>query len=235
MTAPAKKNIRPAPEASLPRANRKQDILLAAEKLFASHGYHGVSIRDIAAEAQVPLNLVRHHFGQKHELYHAIFEHWSDMIQERLALLEDAKSSEGDRLANIVEAFVAPVIRLRASEEGESYALLMTRGLAQQNEEEEPIIREFFDPMAKAFIDALRSALEHEFGAATQPQVAWCYQFGLGALLHHISDGRVQRLSGGKNKPSDPAAMPLLVAFIAEGMRGVMRKLHPPPARPARR
>lgn len=87
--------------------------------------------------------------------------------------------------------------------------------------------------MAKAFIDAFRGALEQEFGAVTQAQVAWCYQFGLGALLHHINDGRVQKLSGGRNEPCDPAAMPLLVAFVAEGINGVMRKLHPPAAHPS--
>lgn len=70
--------MQPGAEAAARRGNRKRDILLAAEKLFARHGYHGVSIRDIAAEAEAPLNLVRHHFGQKHELYHANFEHWSD-------------------------------------------------------------------------------------------------------------------------------------------------------------
>ena len=38
-----------------PRPDRKAAILLAAEKLFAQHGYHAVSIRQIAAEAGVPL------------------------------------------------------------------------------------------------------------------------------------------------------------------------------------
>lgn len=217
---PAAAAARPAASA---KPDRRQNILLAAEKLFAKYGYHAVSIRHIADEAQVPLALVGYYFGAKQELYHAIFEHWSAMIQERLASLKQALGDRsGDRLTRLVEAFIAPVIRLRSSPEGEYYALLMTRGLSLQSEEEDAIIREFFDPMAKAFIDAFHTTLAAEFKGVTRPQVAWCYQFALGALLHHISDSRVHRLSQGENRPSDPAVMPQLVAFIAHGMRGAI-------------
>lgn len=220
---PAKR--RAAPPA---KPDRRQNILLAAEKLFAKYGYHAVSIRHIADEAQVPLALVGYYFGAKHELYRAIFEHWSTTINERLTALALAMADEsGDRLTRIVEAFIAPVIRLRASAEGEYYALLMTRGLALQSEEEDAIIREFFDPMARAFIEAFHTTLATEFPEATQPQVVWCYQFALGALLHHIGDQRVHRLSQGENGPNDPSVMPQLVAFIAHGMRGAMLHSHP--------
>jgi len=230
--ARSSRSARPAPDIRRPQAaarpDRRQNILLAAEKLFATNGYHAVSIRDIAEEAQVPLALVGYYFGQKHELYHAIFEHWSATINERLLSLRQALAESGaDRLKALVEAFIAPVIRLRASVEGEYYALLMTRGLSLQNEQEDAVIREFFDPMATAFIDAFHRTLDAEFPGVSQAQVAWCYQFALGALLHHISDRRIERLSKGKNRPSDPAAMPLLVSFIAAGMRGAVREMKP--------
>ena len=38
---------------------------------------------------------------------------------------------------------------------------------------------------------------------------AWAYQFALGALIHHISDHRVGRLSRGESRPNDPAAATL--------------------------
>lgn len=218
------------------RPDRRQNILLAAEKLFAKHGYHAVSIRHIADEAQVPLALVGYYFGAKQDLYRAIFEHWRTMIGERLAALKEAMAqTDGDRLTRVVEAFIAPVIRLRASAEGEYYALLMTRGLAQQSDEEDLIIREFFDPMATAFIDAFHTTLVAGFQGVTRPQVAWCYQFALGALLHHISDTRVHRLSQGENRPNDPAVMPQLVAFIAHGIRGAILQWHPPAPAAARK
>jgi AcrR family transcriptional regulator len=209
--------------AAAPKPDRRQNILLSAEKLFAKYGFHAVSIRDIADDAGVPLALVGYHFGNKQQLYRAIFEHWSGMLAERLQALERVMSARGvapDRLAHLVEAFIAPVVRLRASPEGEYYALLMTRGLTLQSEEEDQIIREFFDPLAQAFIRAFQAVLDEEFPGIRQAEVAWCYQFALGALLHYVSDVRVHRLSGGENRPSDPGAMPQLIAFIAQGMRG---------------
>ena len=93
-----------------PRLDRKADILLAAEKLFAQSGYHAVSIRDIAQEAGVPLALVGYHYGPKHELFHAIFAHWNSTIEERLRELKNAHT-----LPRIVDAFVGPVLRMRGT------------------------------------------------------------------------------------------------------------------------
>lgn len=201
------------------RPDRKAAILLAAEKLFAQHGYHAVSLRQIAAEAGVPLALVGYHHGAKHELFHAIFEHWAGTIEERLARLR-AVRAPGARppLRRIVEAFVEPVLGMRASAEGEYYALLVGRELAYAAAEADRVLRDFFDPLAHAFIDALHAARP----AATRERAAWAYQFALGALLHHISDQRVRRLSRGTNRPNDPAAAPLLIAFMTAGLEAAL-------------
>ena len=55
------------------RPDRRQNILDASQRLFANFGYHAVTIRQIAEAAQVPLALVGYYFGQKQELYYAIF------------------------------------------------------------------------------------------------------------------------------------------------------------------
>lgn len=202
------------------RSDRKQAILLAAEKLFARHGYHVVTIRQIAAEADVPLALVGYYYGQKHELFHAIFEHWGHTIDERLARLAAVENNPDDlhTLPRIIEAFTAPVLALRASAEGEYYALLVARELYHATEEVDRVLRGYFDPLATAYIDALHLALPH----ATRAQVAWGYQFALGSLLHHLNDTRIERLSGGENKRADPAVAPMLVNFIVGGLRAAL-------------
>ena len=202
------------------RPDRKTDILLAAEKLFAQRGYHAVTIRQIAEEAGVPLALVGYYYGPKHELFHAIFVHWNSTIEERLLALKsvDIDPKDTNTLPRIIDAFVGPVLRLRASSEGEYYALLVARELYHLQEETDRVMRAYFDPLAMAFIDALNLALPH----ATRAQVAWCYQFSLGALLHHISDTRVERLSNGQSKLGDPAAAVLLTRFIVGGLRAAL-------------
>ncbi len=214
-----------------PRPDRRLAILLAAERLFAQRGYHAVSIRQIADDAGVPLALVSYYFGQKHELFHAIFERWSYTITERIEALRVAERTPHDdaKLHLIVRAFITPVLRLRASEEGEYYALLITVGLSmQQGSAADSVLREFFDPMADAFIGVLHETLRADTPHVTRSTVAWCYQFALGALLHHISDVRVDRLSMGANKPNDSVAAPMLVDFIVHGIRGVVASLPAP-------
>ena len=206
----------------MPSPDRKQAILLAAEQLFANKGYHAVTIRQIADAAAVPLALVGYYYGPKHELFHAIFARWSHSIEARLAGLRAVPVAPEDArtLPRIIEAFTGPVLALRASADGEHYALLVARELAHASEEADRVLRAYFDPLAHAYIDALQAALPH----ATRPQVDWCYQFALGALLHHLSDARVERLSRGASRRSDPAAAPLLVNFIVGGLRAALPK-----------
>lgn len=202
------------------RPDRRGAILLAAERLFAEHGYHAVSIRQIAQDAQVPLALVGYYFGQKHELFHAIFAHWRGTIGERLALLAQAEAGPRDahHLRRIVHAFVQPVLQLRASGEGEYYALLVARELLYRTPGTEQVLADFFDPMAHAFIAALQAACP----GSTRAQTAWAYQFTMGALLHHLIDHRVERLSLGANTPHDPQAAPLLTDFLTAGIAAVL-------------
>ena len=202
------------------RPDRKAAILLAAEKLFSQTGYHAVTIRQIAEEAGVPLALVGYYYGQKHELFEAIFAHWNSTIEERLKALQVAESNPEVelRLSLIIRAFVGPVLRLRASAEGEYYALLVARELLYAADVTDRVLRNYFDPLANAFIEALQRTLPH----ASRGQIAWCYQFALGALMHHLSDTRVQRLSQDQNTPGDPAAQTLLVNFIVGGVRAAL-------------
>lgn len=48
-------------------------LLEAALLCFAEHGYSGTSIRMVAKEANRPLSLIAHHFGNKEGLYREVF------------------------------------------------------------------------------------------------------------------------------------------------------------------
>jgi AcrR family transcriptional regulator len=204
------------------RPDRRQHILDATQRLFARFGYHGVTIRQIAAEARVPLALVGYYFGSKQQLYDAVFGHSSGLLGERsLALQAALAETNGERLPRIVAAMVSPVVRMRASVEGETYAVFIAQGLSHQGAEEDAAIRQYFDPLATEFIDALHAELARHHPAFTRAQAAWGFQFALGALLHYLRDQRVARLSGGANVVADPAVEPQLIAFIACGLRGL--------------
>lgn len=62
--------------------DRRQTILRAAVDVFASKGYHGCRIADVAKEAGVAYGLVYHYFKNKDELLQTVFdEGWGGFIQ----------------------------------------------------------------------------------------------------------------------------------------------------------
>ena len=70
----------------------RETVLQAAMNTFASHGFSGASIRDIAAAAGVTKPTVYYHFGSKADLYQALV----DLAFDRMhALMSDAAESEG--------------------------------------------------------------------------------------------------------------------------------------------
>jgi AcrR family transcriptional regulator len=54
--------------------NTREHIVIAAEKLFATRGFHGTSTRDVAAAAYLPLASLVYHFARKEKLYAAVLE-----------------------------------------------------------------------------------------------------------------------------------------------------------------
>ena len=66
----------------------KEQIVLAAEALFAERGIEGVSLRQIGAAAGNGNNsAVQYHFGTKERLVQAVFEYRLPRLRERRDLL----------------------------------------------------------------------------------------------------------------------------------------------------
>src|SRR5512144_495435 len=59
----------PAPAMRREDAATKARVLRAATELFAERGFHGTTIRDIAARAGANVAAGHYHFGSKRDLY----------------------------------------------------------------------------------------------------------------------------------------------------------------------
>ena len=67
------------------KAEQRRDQLLdAANELFAERGYEGVSVEDIARAAGVQRGLVHHYFGGRTEVYLALLERLAAGREEQL-------------------------------------------------------------------------------------------------------------------------------------------------------
>ncbi len=64
--------------------DKKQIILEEAEKLFASSGFSGTSVREIAKAADVNVAMISYYFGSKEQLLMAIFQFRSDYLQTKV-------------------------------------------------------------------------------------------------------------------------------------------------------
>jgi AcrR family transcriptional regulator len=209
------------PVISEPSARDK--ILEAAEMLFAEEGLHGVSMRQIAVAAKVPIGLIGYHFGSKDGLYRAVFERRSPtVVEQRLAglrLAEDEPDA-GRRLELIVKALVLPMVRLRTIDAQARFGRLMAREASDPNAFARGIIPEIFDPVAQEVVAALAGALPER----SRTQIYWGYQFMLGALIFLMADtGRIERLSDGRCNSHDAEAIarylvPFLVAALRHGL-----------------
>lgn len=201
------------------KPNRKVNILLSAEKLFAMRSYDAVSIRDIADDADVPSRLVGYYYGKKEDLFEAIFVYRRDNILERQRLIRNAnlQSAPAVALREIVNAWCGPVFTMRAHPDGENFLVLVARSVWEQSEVAVDTIKRHYDSLAEDFIAALNVIYPERSHALH----CWAYQWALGALLMLIADRRVERLSQGACMPGSPAIVPQLVAFISAGIEAM--------------
>ncbi|WP_422449470.1 helix-turn-helix domain-containing protein, partial [Thermoanaerobacterium sp. DL9XJH110] len=81
----------------------------AAEDLFSKHGFYGVTIREVAAEAGVDTALVHYYFGNKRALFDAVFlrraEVWNN---DRVEAVNRYAEEAGDAmtLEGLLDAFL---------------------------------------------------------------------------------------------------------------------------------
>lgn len=200
---------------------RKRKILLAAEKLFAHQAFKSVTMRNIATEADLSLALLTYHFGSKAELLHAVFEHRESYIADRLAALEQARKEKKNpkALEAIVTAFVHRALELRAHPDSEHFMRLVARQVMGGGEEAKEILSQYFDPLARSFIDAIHEVMPK----ADKGRVAACYIFALGCLLNTTVDDRLEQLSDSAISTRHPEVVePLLVTFITAGIRSAL-------------
>ena len=94
------------PKPAKPKLATRRRLIDATARLFAEHGYNGLTMRSVAQEADANLAAANYHFGSKDAL---VLEMLSERIQpinkRRLALLEEAKRRNGKLAPSAHEIF----------------------------------------------------------------------------------------------------------------------------------
>lgn len=201
-------------------------ILIAAESVFAEHGYDGTTLRQITQRAKVNLAAVNYHHGDKESLYLEILRRRIEPInQVRLAWLDEAEHQAGDQpvpLARLIEILARPLFELYAEpdENGRHGARLIGRALVEPLPFMDPFLIEEFQPCLARFGQALR----RHAPALTPEDFLWRFSFVIGALQHTLATlHRMKGLTRGICRDNDhAAALPRFVQF-AVGVFGSHR------------
>lgn len=98
-----------------------QHILHEATRLFVSHGYHGLSMREIAEAVGVSKAGLYYHFRDKEDLFLAILTHNLDLLEQIIGQARRAETVRGQLEGVVVGIFQwAPeqraIIRLASQE-----------------------------------------------------------------------------------------------------------------------
>ncbi|MBL8567964.1 MAG: TetR family transcriptional regulator [Phreatobacter sp.] len=210
------------------KATSKEEILDAAERLFAKFGFDGTSMREIAQEAGVAQALLHYHFKTKEGLFEAMFSRRSGAINRiRLARLDAMIARGTPTLEEIVDSLLRPTIEAGhdPARGGSTFASLILVMGASNLDWQKGLISASYDAMAKRYIAALRLALPE----LTQANATWGYLFIIGAALTQMSPtGRADRLSDGETTGGNTEIMlSRAVAFAAAGMRGLAARSDP--------
>jgi len=206
-----------------PEAATVDKIIAIAEKMFAEHGYRGVSLRALMRECGVNAAAVHYHFGSKEALLEEIFVRRAGALNSaRLRLLDssmqDAGIDNSGTLELILRAFLSPAFSLPDGDEGARRFTRLRSVIAHENAElSQQLISRYFDETSGHFIAALRRALPQ----LPDQALFWRFHFLLGAQYYTLSNpGRIESLSGGSCDASDlQCALDEMVAFVAAGFR----------------
>ena len=177
-------------------------LLEAAAGLFAVQGFHGTTVREIAARAGVNLAASNYHFGSKRALYLAVLrEHFAKVeaqmrqrgaapAQVELANLSDAE------LRSVFRARVQAMVDVVIGPPPDVYALLMQREMTDPSEAMPVIVKEFIRPMMDELV-AIVARLAPGLSRATVTRCAYSivgqalfYRFAMPAVLRILGQRR---------------------------------------------
>ena len=205
------------------RAETYEEILDAAEYLFSKHGWHGVTLRDVARRADVHVSLLHYYFHYKRNLFEAVFARRVDgSVGRRMEALDRYEAETGDHptVEGALRAFLDVDLELYFStEKWMNYAGFVAS--VSNTPEGAELMDLHFDPVVLRLISILKRAMP----GVPDAKIFWGYYFITGALLHTLGrTGRIDRLSGGLCKSEDvDSIIKYMSTFMAAGLEAIAK------------
>nr|WP_299849686.1 TetR/AcrR family transcriptional regulator [Sphingomonas bacterium] len=207
------------------RAETMELILDTAEELFARHGLHGVTLKEVAKRVGVHHTLLNYYFADKKALFDAVFARRAVVTSERrMKVLDDYDAATGGKptIEGALRAFLDTDLDLYIDgDEGWKNYAQLTAQVANTPQWGAELMDTHFDPVVLRLIELLKKALPD----CPEERIFWGYQFVTGALMLTLArTGRIDKLSGGLCKSEDfTTAKEHMAPFMAAGLLAICK------------
>ncbi|MEW6133415.1 MAG: TetR/AcrR family transcriptional regulator [Pseudomonadota bacterium] len=135
----------------LVKRSTREDILAASVRLFARHGYEGVSMRAIAAGVGIQAPALYYHFPDKRSLYLSVMAH---AVTDRLAGATTALHGSAPPLVRL-QRFVANLVE-DLSGDPDLLLLLQRERLDGDEERQRLLVKEVFEAPFVALMGVMK-------------------------------------------------------------------------------
>lgn len=202
-------------------ADARTRLVDAAERLFAEHGYHAVSLRTIMGIAQVNVSAAHYYFGSKKNLLQAVLDRRAAPInqarRERLVRCIDSHGKVAS-VEKILEAYIGPALEVCSDPGGWLFVRVSALASVDPSPDVQDIMQSTYDDTAKLFVTTLKRACPR----LKAGDLYWRLSCVYGAMLYlRANNGRIARVLNKKTGSLDAQAVQdalrHVVPFLAAG------------------
>lgn len=198
----------------------RDQILDAAELLFAEHGFAVTPVRDIAEKAGCNQALIRYYFGSKENLFTEVFRRRGGLLAGQRHVLLDAvlQQDHPPSVEDVLYAYLKPQWDMKYSgPSGAAFVQMQARLHAEPEDYALRLRREVYDASVRRYIATLSDILPEIPRETLSIRMA----FLVGTYLFMLNDlGRLGDMTDGQvyDMGKDPM-LTHLVTFLAAGLR----------------
>jgi len=198
-------------------------ILDAAEQLFAEFGYHGVTLKDVAARVGVSSTLIHYHFSGKESIYEAVWARKAPLsARNRLEAMRRYAEDAGDGITveGALHAWIDADldVQIEDVEQWRAFGMISAQANSAGGWGATKMTK-YFNPVVLALLDLLKKAMPD----CDDETIFWGYHFLSGAMTHNMArTGRLDDLSHGLCSSDDFVSIKRHMAtFMAAGFKAI--------------
>lgn len=153
--------------------NRKQQIVEAAIKCFATRGYHATSISCIIEEAEIARGTFYLYFKGKHDIFQMILDDYIGHISQQIRMVDmQSEISPIVQMGGNIERIVDAIM-----ERPELSKILFNEAVGLDDETQQRL-REFYGKIIKIIVSSIKRGKEFGIIKDIDPEIAACIALG---------------------------------------------------------